>query len=96
MVILEIKVVPGAMSSKIISNELGIVTCYLKNQPEDGKANKELIEVLSDKLALPKACIQIVSGLTSRRKRIKIDRALTLESIYHRLGFEMQKPIKFT
>lgn len=40
--------------------------------PEDGKANKALIKLLSDHFNLPKSCIRLVSGDTSRKKMIEI------------------------
>lgn len=41
--------------------------------PEKGKANRELIEFLADKLSVPKSRIHIVSGETSHLKRIRVD-----------------------
>lgn len=90
MIILEIKVIPSSGMSKIVLDKGQTIKCYLKSQPEDGKANKELLILLAEKLSIPRACIDIVSGLTSRKKRIKIDRPLTLQEIYHTLGFEIQ------
>lgn len=40
--------------------------------PEKGKANKELIEFVAQKLKLPKSSLEIVSGETDRVKRILI------------------------
>ncbi len=64
---------------------------YLKisiiSVPEKGKANKELIAFLAKMLHLPKSAFEIVSGLTDRCKKIKIEAAdkvglrLMLESL---------------
>jgi uncharacterized protein (TIGR00251 family) len=40
--------------------------------PEKGKANKRVIELLSEKLGIKKQDIRIVSGETSARKIIEI------------------------
>ena len=40
--------------------------------PEDGKANAELIRFLAKAWGVPKSAIELVSGDTSRHKRIKI------------------------
>jgi len=40
--------------------------------PEDGKANAELIKFLSKQWDIPRSCMEITSGGTSRHKRIKI------------------------
>ena len=41
--------------------------------PEKGKANRELIEFLAEKLNVAKSRIHIVSGGTSHLKRIRVD-----------------------
>jgi len=41
--------------------------------PEKGKANRALIEFLSKHLGIPKSRIRIVSGETSRLKRLQVD-----------------------
>jgi uncharacterized protein len=41
--------------------------------PEDGKANKALIALLSKKLRVPKSSISFVSGETARKKILRID-----------------------
>ncbi|MFM2279470.1 MAG: hypothetical protein RLZZ444_1701 [Pseudomonadota bacterium] len=50
---------------------------YLKARvtavPEDGKANKALIALLSKKLKVPKSAILILSGETSRKKILRIE-----------------------
>ena len=40
--------------------------------PEDGRANKALIELLAKKFNCAKSAVRIVSGETSRLKRIEI------------------------
>ena len=50
---------------------------YLKARvsavPEDGKANKALIALLSKKLRTSKSSIQFISGETSRKKILRIE-----------------------
>src|SRR5690606_6547008 len=41
--------------------------------PEDGKANKALIALMSKKLKVSKSSISIVSGDTARKKILRID-----------------------
>jgi len=45
---------------------------WLKSPPVDGKANKELIEVLAKYFDVKKRDIEIKSGATSRKKLIII------------------------
>ncbi|PJZ83013.1 DUF167 domain-containing protein [Leptospira harrisiae] len=44
----------------------------LKSPPIDGKANEELIEVLSDHFRVPKKNISILSGASSKSKLVSI------------------------
>ena len=44
----------------------------LKTPPVDGKANKELCRFFADLFGLPGSSVQLLSGQTSRRKRIFI------------------------
>lgn len=41
--------------------------------PEDGRANKALIALLSGALRIPKSSISFVSGETARKKILRID-----------------------
>lgn len=93
MVILEIKVIPSSGFSKIMLDKAQTIKCYVKSPPENGKANKEVIELFAKALNVPKSVIDIISGLTSRNKRIKIDRPLTRQAIFHTLGFEIQSTL---
>ena len=45
--------------------------------PEKGKANQELIKMLSKKLKLPKNIFSIISGETDHWKKILVDTPLT-------------------
>ena len=41
--------------------------------PEDGKANKRVIELLSDFLKVPKSKIELVAGAKSKKKIFKVN-----------------------
>ncbi len=68
-----VKVKPNSKQQKIIDEVDGSLTIYLKSPPVDGKANEELIKVLSKKYNVPKSYIRIKSGASSRQKLIEID-----------------------
>jgi hypothetical protein len=51
----------------------------------EGKANKAVIELLAEKLGVPKREIEIVSGKTGRLKTIRI-RGLTAGEVAQALG----------
>lgn len=93
---LRIKVIPKSSKNEIVSiqedsTEFGpqlTVRIKIKAAPEKGKANKELIEFLSDKLNLKKDQINIISGHTSQLKLVKITAPDILSTIYHLLPNE--------
>jgi uncharacterized protein (TIGR00251 family) len=73
-ILINIEVKPGARTTGIedIDEWRDCITVKLKARAEKGKANKELIQLLSSTLALPSSNIIIVGGKKSRQKSIKI------------------------
>ena len=69
----QVKVKPNSRKQNIEESTDGSLTIHLKSPPVDGKANKELIELLAKKFDVPKFQIRIKSGLSSRTKLIEID-----------------------
>lgn len=90
-VILEIKVVPQSGKQALQVDAHGVIKCYIKSAPEKGKANKELVKFLAKELGLTQRDIEIVSGLTDRKKRIHIVTKLTYEQVLQKLGLEKQE-----
>jgi uncharacterized protein (TIGR00251 family) len=66
-----VKVVPNAKKDEII--EKNCLVIYTTAPPENNKANKAVIELLSDFFDISKSCIRIVKGEKSRNKIIEID-----------------------
>lgn len=85
----EIKVVPASGKQGFVIDKNGFLKCFLKSAPEKGAANKELIKQLSAALKITLVQIEIVSGLTSKKKRLKIE-GLTEEQFWKSLGFDDQ------
>ena len=69
----QVKVKPNSKIQKLVEEPDGSLTVHLKSPPVDGKANEELIKLLSKKFDVPKSHITIKSGLSSRQKLIEID-----------------------
>ncbi|MBW4446805.1 MAG: DUF167 domain-containing protein [Hassallia sp. WJT32-NPBG1] len=69
----KIKVKPNSKQQKIEEQPDGSLIVHLKSPPVDGKANEELIKLLSEKFDVPKCHITIKSGLSSRQKLVEID-----------------------
>lgn len=69
---LKVMVKTGTKTAGIEGIERDTVKIKLRAQPHDGLANKELIEMLSQALNVPKSKIEIIKGKTSRHKILKI------------------------
>lgn len=44
----------------------------IKSAPVDGKANKEIVEVLADEFGVPKSAVMFKGGETAKSKRILV------------------------
>lgn len=69
--VIQLKISPNASKNAILKDETG-VKIKLTAQPIEGKANKALIEFLSKQLKIPKTCIEILKGDTSKDKTLLI------------------------
>ncbi|CAN5339254.1 DUF167 family protein YggU [soil metagenome] len=67
-----IRVVPRASKTEIVGMLDGALKVRIASPPVDGAANSELIRFLSKQLKVTKNDISIISGETSKNKRIKI------------------------
>jgi uncharacterized protein (TIGR00251 family) len=71
-VVVQILVQPRASRSKVVGIHDGAFKIQLTSAPVDGAANKDLIGMLAKKIGVAKSDIEILSGQTGRRKRIRI------------------------
>ncbi len=67
------RVIPRASRSEIVGEYDGSLKVKLASPPVDGAANAELIKLLAKKFGVPKGDVEILSGETSKNKRIKIN-----------------------
>ena len=67
-----VRLQPGARQQGVAGEHGGALKVAVTAPPEAGKANRALIDLLSEVLEVPKSAIEIVSGHTSRRKRIRV------------------------
>ena len=70
--IIWVHVTTSAHISKVDGVKDGKLRVRLRAIPEKGKANKALIELLASHFSVAKSLIEIVSGSTSRNKRIRL------------------------
>ena len=91
--ILIIKVVPNAGRQAWQLDKSGNLKCYLKQAPEKGKANQELIRFLAKTLKIAMDQVEIMAGATSRNKKIKLVTNLSYAQLLDQLGIVQQKTI---
>ncbi|NGX57849.1 MAG: hypothetical protein K940chlam3_00746 [Chlamydiae bacterium] len=69
-IILNVKIIPKSQNDLIVGWEENILKIRLNAVPEKGKANRALINLLSKRLKISKTRISLISGETSRQKRV--------------------------
>lgn len=67
-----VKVIPRSAKNEIVKQPDGSYKIKLTAAPADGKANKQLIELLSKEWGVAKSKMKIVRGKTARNKLIEI------------------------
>lgn len=71
-VVLDVRVIPRSAKSQIAGTRNDALVIRLKAPPVDGAANEELIRLLATVLGIPRRNVEIVSGHTSRTKRVRL------------------------
>ena len=84
-VILPVRAQPGARKAGIVGEHGGALKVAVTAPPEDGRANKALLEVLSEALGLKRSQLELLSGATSREKRFLVH-GLTLTELAARIA----------
>lgn len=69
---IEIRVIPRASKSEVVGEHNGALKVRISSPPVDGAANAELIKLLAKFFGVAKADIDLISGQTSKTKRIRI------------------------
>jgi len=69
---IEVTVKTKSSQNKLVRNEDGTYAAYLNAAPIKGRANRSLIELLSEKFNVAKSSIRIVRGITSKHKLVSI------------------------
>ena len=81
---INVRVIPSAKRREIILEDKNL-KIKLISKPQDGKANKELIETLSKKLKIAKSKIKIIKGEKTKNKIIEIAGIENIEEIRYKL-----------
>ena len=68
--VLSLRIVPRAAMNAIVGEHGDALKIRLCAPPVDGAANAALIEFLAETFSLPRARVHLLSGATSRNKRV--------------------------
>jgi uncharacterized protein len=71
-VVLPVRAQAGARRNDVLGVREGMLRVAVTAAPEKGKANRAIVALLSQKLAVPKSSIELLAGETSTRKRFLI------------------------
>lgn len=63
---------PGAKVTRVMGEHGGRLKMALNAPAVDNKANEALVAWLSERLSVPRRQVEIVSGQTSRQKRVVV------------------------
>ncbi len=72
-ILITLKITPNASKNQLVGWRENLLCLRIRGVPEKGHVNEELIDFLAELLDIAKSQIEIISGHTSRLKRIKID-----------------------
>lgn len=84
-VVLVLHIQPGAKRTECAGTHGEALKIRLAAPPVDGKANEALIAYLAKALAVPKSRVELISGQSSRAKRVRIG-AVSVEAVAAALG----------
>lgn len=70
---IKVRVQPKSSNHFLEQEEHGVYKAYLKSAPVDDKANRELIALLAEEFGIKKYQIEIIKGIKSRDKVVRLD-----------------------
>ena len=71
-VLLKVRVTPNAKEARVVKLGEADYEVRVDEKAADGRANKRLVEILSEHFGIPKSRIVIVKGARSRDKVLEI------------------------
>jgi hypothetical protein len=70
---LEVRVYTRSSKPRVEEMADGTFRVYVCSVPEKGKANADVVKAMAEHLGVRSSVLQIVRGLTSRQKLIRVD-----------------------
>jgi uncharacterized protein (TIGR00251 family) len=87
MTTIAFQVQPRAKRTEVVGWHDDAIKIRLRAPPVDGAANDELVRFLAKQTGVPRSAITIVSGRTSRKKRISLE-GVTESEVLRAFGLE--------
>ena len=81
---ISVRISPRSSRSEVTGFKQDVLYVKVAAPPVEGKANSELIVILSKRLSIPRDSLEIVRGHTSKNKVVSV-KGLTGEEIMRRL-----------
>jgi uncharacterized protein len=82
--VLSVRAQPGARRNAFVGEQAGSLKIAVTAPPDQGRANKALVELLAEKLDVKKSRIDLLSGSTSREKKFLL-RGIAVDALAEKL-----------
>ena len=90
---LRLRVVPGASRTGVVGRHGAAWKVRVNAQPERGRANEAVLDLLSDTLSLPRTSVSLVSGHGGRDKIVELA-GITEAELERRLASAERKDVR--
>lgn len=88
--VINVSVIPSSGQYRWKLDKSDRLVCYLKSVPENNKANIELCRGIAKAVSCAYEDVCIITGMTQRKKTIRIKADLTLEQFLDKVGIDRQ------
>lgn len=89
-VVVPVKAQPGARRNGLSGEHAGALKVQVTQAPEDGKATEAVLDLLADVLQIKHSQVKLLSGATSRQKRILVT-GVSLADVANRLKSTLEE-----
>ena len=86
-VVVDVHAVPGSKRARVAGVHGGALKVCVRAAAEKGKANSALVKMVADAAGVKRAAVKIISGHSSRRKRVRIE-GVTAAGLRARILFD--------
>jgi uncharacterized protein (TIGR00251 family) len=77
--VFRVRVLPGAMRSRVVGEYGGALKVSVVAPPERGKANRALCDLLAEVLGVTRRQVEVIAGEVSRDKLVRVNGIILTE-----------------